>query len=107
MYCNYDVLSIVTVHGLGGDRETSWSDGIDNFWLQDLSFYLAHARVSTYGYKLEGEGASATEIDEKAKELLDTFCNGDLAEAEKDHPRTFVFIGHNLGGCIIKQVIPP
>jgi hypothetical protein len=72
--------SIVAVHDLCDDQEISWSDGVDNFWLQDLPFYLAHARVSTYYYRLDSEGVSATEIDEKAKELLDTFYNGDLAE---------------------------
>jgi len=44
---------------------------------------LAHARVSTYGYELSEEGISAAEIDEKAKELLDSFCNGKLADTVK------------------------
>ncbi|KAI9770213.1 MAG: Ankyrin repeat domain-containing protein 44 [Geoglossum umbratile] len=98
------ILDIVTVHGLCGDRQTSWSEKSHTSWLQDhLPAYLAHARVSTYGYELSEEGVSAAEIDAKAKELLDTFLYGKLAETY--YPRTFVFIGHNLGGLIIKQAL--
>ena len=72
------------MHGLCGDRRASWSDDDGNFWLQDyLPTTLAHARVSTYGYELSEEGISAAEIDEKAKELLDSFCNGKLADTVK------------------------
>ncbi|KFY46704.1 hypothetical protein V494_00368 [Pseudogymnoascus sp. VKM F-4513 (FW-928)] len=101
------ILDIVAVHGLCGDRLTSWSKKSHTSWLKDhLPAYLANARVSTYGYELSEEGVSTAEIDAKAKELLDTLCDGKLAEtASTYHQRAFVFIGHNLGGLIIKQAL--
>jgi hypothetical protein len=74
---------IVAVHGLCGDSDTTWSSGGESWLKETLPSYLAHARVSTFSYKLDGEGVSAADIDQKAQELLDQFdilCGGKLAD---------------------------
>jgi len=73
------IFRVIAVHGLCGDSESTWDSG--ESWLKEtLPTYLAHARVSTYSYELSDEGVSATDIDQKAKELLDLVCNGKLAD---------------------------
>ena len=45
-------------------------------WLKDLlPTYIPDTRVSTYGYALGQDGISSTNIDEKAKELLNALCD--------------------------------
>lgn len=47
-------------------------------WLRDdLPTYVPHARVSSFGYELDGEGISTAKLGEKAKELLDALTKQD------------------------------
>lgn len=70
-------IRIVAVHGFCGHREQSWTHidqttGEEVMWLKDfLPDYVPGSRVMTFGYNLQSEGISATEIREKAIELLE------------------------------------
>jgi hypothetical protein len=121
-----NVTSVVAVHGLNGHREMSWTyeaEGDKVMWLNDfLPSYIRNARIMTFGYRLEGEGVLAAEIRDKAINLLDELCNerrSDNVSGLHNHwmhgwalgeilktfqGRSLVFIGHNIGGTIIKQV---
>jgi hypothetical protein len=50
-------------------------------WLKDfLPNNIPGARIMTFGYRLENEGISAAEIQEKAIELLDALCNERISD---------------------------
>ncbi|KAH8745456.1 hypothetical protein BGZ57DRAFT_808089, partial [Hyaloscypha finlandica] len=96
------ILEIIAVPGLRGERDKVWRTGAT--WLQEhITTYVANARVSTFGYELSQEGIDGGDIESAAKGLLDGICNGGLADTS--YPRTFVLIGHNIGGLIIKQAL--
>ena len=75
---------IVAVHGLNGHREKSWTytderTGKDILWLREsLPACIPNARISTFGYRLDG--SSATEVREKAIQLLDALCELPMAD---------------------------
>lgn len=71
-------------------------------WLRDIiPIDLPTARIFTYGYdtKLAG-GKSNARISEYAKQFLNT-----VSDARRGDPhRPIIFIGHSLGGLVIKEV---
>jgi hypothetical protein len=134
-YCRFDTSkadfrSIVAVHGLGGHREKSWTykNGEERvLWLKDfLPIYVPNARIMTFGYSLEGDGILAAKIADKAAELLGQVsserirdnvsarcgisycrqtCRAQLILSSMLQSRSLIFIGHDVGGTIIKQVL--
>jgi len=85
--------SIVAVHCLGGEWNTTWTDG--KFWLQDfLSLDLPRARIMSYGYNAHTAFSKAvTDISDVAASLLDRLDN------ERQPP-----VSLSLGGIIVKKV---
>lgn len=70
-----DPSSIVAVHGLNGERTTSWTNKSDDtFWLSDVlpgPDHIPSARIMTFGYISESiEVISAEGIRKAALELL-------------------------------------
>lgn len=97
------VPSIFAVTGLAGHAFGSWkSRKSGKMWLRDLMpSDLPTARVFTYGYdtKLAGSKSNAR-ISDYAKQFLHT-----VADARRCDPqRPIIFIGHSLGGLVIKEV---
>ncbi|MEO7689342.1 MAG: ABC-three component system protein [Sphingomonas sp.] len=96
-------LDIVFLHGLTGDRFTSWSDTEENFWPKWLAADFPTCNVYTAGYDtdvfvklLTGPGASIQDI---AVGLADS-----LASRTNPAP-TLMFVTHSLGGLVVKQMI--
>lgn len=70
--------SIVAVHGLNGDSETTWTSRQTNaFWLKDfLPYDVPNARVMTFGYNADAVfGNTTAEIIDHAKSLLSSLVD--------------------------------
>ena len=103
--------SVVAVHGLGGGNISTWKHKRSgNVWLRDFlkhSPQYENARIMSFGYDarsysgLLGSGATGR-----------TFTFGeDLVGALSDkrhepsaRTRPIIFVGHSLGGIVIKSV---
>lgn len=71
-------------------------------WLRDfIPMDIPHARILTYGYNTQlAESQCNARISEYASQFLET-----LKDARHGEPhRPIIFIGHSLGGLIIKEV---
>jgi hypothetical protein len=100
-------LRIVAVHGLLGDCFESWTSesptGTKTLWLNDLLLpKLPNTRVMTYGYNAALVSPSVAGVRENARMLLSRLR--DLEEFQDSVHIPLVFIGHGMGGIIIKQV---
>ncbi|KAF4632336.1 hypothetical protein G7Y89_g5797 [Cudoniella acicularis] len=105
------MVSVIAVHGLGGDSEDTWTyngDGEKVMWLRDLlPAHLEDPLTMSFGYTLNCEkGILATSIQDIAVRLLDELhAKRKLDDTAQNQNRPLVFIGHDLGGIIIKQTL--
>ena len=99
-------LSIVFVHGLMGNRDTTWTHANKVFWPRELAKDIPiAARIMTFGYdadiiRLWGV-AGSNKIRGHGK---------DLALGVSDRRRTcrtrpIIFIAHSLGGLVCEQAL--
>jgi protein SERAC1 len=100
------------VHGLGGDSFSTWTkDGVN--WLSDLLPLKAadgafqNARIMTYGYDAR---VFIRPFAAKTTGRTFTFAEallGDLSDmrsSQEEKVRPLIFMGHSLGGIVIKSV---
>ena len=102
---SHSLPSIVAVHGLYGDPKNTWTSRQANaFWLKDfLPHDVPNARVMTFGYNADAAfGNTTADIADHAKSLLSSLI--DKREENDELRRPIIFIGHSLGGIVIKQV---
>ncbi|KAG9695061.1 hypothetical protein KCU95_g5224, partial [Aureobasidium melanogenum] len=98
-------LDIVFVHGLRGHRINTWSS--DNIcWPKDiLPEDIKDSRILTFGYDAQVAGflstTSQASIFAHAEKLLDNLKNARRGA----ETRPIIFIGHSLGGIIIKDAL--
>lgn len=98
-------VDIIAVTGLAGHAFGSWrSRQTGQMWLRDwLPKAVPTARILTYGYDttlIGGQSnASVLEFATRLLEAIKTVRSGSAAQ------RPLVFIGHSLGGLIIKQLL--
>ncbi|KAM7187803.1 Alpha/Beta hydrolase fold [Rhypophila sp. PSN 637] len=101
---NTKVADIILVHGLNGRRMRTWT--LDNCcWPRDLlPRTLPGTRIMTFGYDsavVRSTGTSTNSVGLHAGSLL-----SDLSARRKDNPqRPIIFIGHSLGGIVIKEAL--
>ncbi|KAK3900045.1 Alpha/Beta hydrolase protein [Staphylotrichum tortipilum] len=102
-------LDVVAVHGLNGDCFRTWiheePTGEKTMWLKELLLpNLPRTRAMTFGYNASVVGnTSVMGIRENARSLL-TFLRN-KREGDGTYRRRLVFVGHSLGGIIIKQAL--
>ncbi|KAI0870691.1 Alpha/Beta hydrolase protein [Hypoxylon argillaceum] len=98
-------VDIIAVHGLNGHYMNTWTDKPGNtIWLKDLlPEKLPGCRVMTFQYNASFTSMSAGRVRDAANTLLQ------LLRDERDDPIylhvPIVFVGHSLGGIVIKQAI--
>jgi len=100
-----DRISLVAVHGLGGDRTRTWQHPKTKAkWLHDfLPGDIKNARVMVYGYNSAvAFSKSAAGVEEFARDLLER-----LSTVRQDGDRPLIFICHSMGGLVVKKVRPP
>ncbi|TVY39476.1 Vegetative incompatibility protein HET-E-1 [Lachnellula subtilissima] len=99
------ILDIVLVHGLMGNRETTWTHTSGFFWPEELSIDVVTARIMTFGYdadvfKLWGT-AGSNNLRNHGKNLA--YAVSDRRRKSRDRP--IIFIAHSLGGLVCEQAI--
>lgn len=96
-------ISIIAVTGLAGHAFGSWKSRTSGkMWLRDfIPSDIANARILTYGYDTHLAGSNSNaHINDYARQFLETIAD---ARCEEPH-RPIIFIGHSLGGLVIKEV---
>ncbi|KAN0067442.1 hypothetical protein V8E54_014532 [Elaphomyces granulatus] len=99
-------VDLVAVHGLNGDVKRTWTHRETNaLWLQDfLPQDVKNIRVMSFGYNASAAfGNTTATIADHAKDLLT--CLVDKREEEDEKSRPIIFLGHSLGGIVIKQAL--
>ncbi|ORY59728.1 uncharacterized protein BCR38DRAFT_326985, partial [Pseudomassariella vexata] len=91
-------VDIVFVHGLNGHRIYNWTkQGV--CWPRDLLAQdVPNARIITWGYA--SPVADTNAFADLAERLL-----GDIARARIGTSRPIIFVGHGIGGLIIKEAL--
>ena len=100
--------SIIFVHGLRGDAYETWT--VDKIcWPRDFlktEPKLKHTRVITWGYDSSvaklSDFSSQSSIFSHAENLLIDLVRKRQESEEENRP--IVFVGHSLGGLVIKEV---
>ncbi|KAJ4126962.1 hypothetical protein NW768_008583 [Fusarium equiseti] len=105
-------VDIVAVHGLGGDAYSTWTASNGKLWLRDFlpdelqnatSNGPKKARIMTFGYDA---GLFTRATTERSFAFAENLLN-ELRDARAGEParsRPLIFIGHSLGGIVIKKV---
>ncbi|KAG4432473.1 hypothetical protein IFR05_012039 [Cadophora sp. M221] len=95
---------IVFVHGLNGDAIQTWTKD-DVCWPRDLLPQdIANARIMTWGY--DSKIARATSFSSQASifgHCENLLFDLDIVRRGLSVPRPLIFVGHSLGGLVIKQ----
>jgi hypothetical protein len=100
----------VAVHGLGGDALKTWTAENGKMWLRDFlpddlknGASPCFARVMTFGYDVNVYSKAASQRSFTFAEDLLTALH-DYRQGSSASRRPIIFIGHSLGGIVIKKV---
>ncbi|KAJ4132375.1 hypothetical protein NW754_015190 [Fusarium falciforme] len=103
------VADVVFVHGLTGDRETTWTDSSSRvFWpAQFLKNDVPKTRIVTFGYDADvvhfWAMASQNRIRNHALNLVNALAQ--LRERTETEARPILFVTHSLGGLVFEDAM--
>ncbi|CAI7624444.1 unnamed protein product [Penicillium manginii] len=100
-------IDLVFLHGLNGHPKSTWTHNTtDFFWPWELRRHIPDARVLCYGYDSDVSPQLGTNLI-RIKSLAASFLSNLVNKRQEDHEigRPLVFIGHSLGGLIIKKAL--
>jgi len=100
------ISSIILVAGLGGDYLDTWRADDGTVWPRDLlPRDLPKIRVFSFQYNTTVKGTTSRgKIDDHARQLLHAL-NKDRDTDIEAATRPIIFVGHSLGGMLIKYAI--
>ncbi|KAK4140267.1 vegetative incompatibility protein HET-E-1 [Dichotomopilus funicola] len=106
--CPDATVDICFVHGLSGDRNSTWTaDGQSVPWPKTfLPLKLRNARILTFGYDayvVPGSGPSANRLLDHAMSLLARLTTNRRTNNASTRP--LIFVAHGLGGIVCKEAI--
>jgi pimeloyl-ACP methyl ester carboxylesterase len=96
-------LDLIFVHGIGGDPATTWTDGpASQSWLHWLD--EDHPDFNVYSLEYESSasewlGPESMPIYDRANNLLELLASNNVGQ------RPIIFVGHSLGGLLIKKIL--
>jgi hypothetical protein len=102
--------SIVAVHGLGGNWQTTWTANDGAIWLRDrlpsvLAKVNVEPRIRSFGYDSATVlSRSVSDPNTAALSLLARLKGFRTTLEEKRTP--IIFVCHSLGGLVVKLVSP-
>ncbi|OKL63894.1 hypothetical protein UA08_01110 [Talaromyces atroroseus] len=115
------VVDVVAVHGLGGHVEHTWKHPENDMWLRDPKpggpEWGRNARIMAFGYQTQGsriftiaENLLSDLSDNRMRERVEYSSLRDPPSSranlyKQEKRRSIVFIGHCLGGIIIKAAL--
>ena len=92
--------SIIFVHGLGGDHYSTWNSQEGIYWIKKwLPLEKTRARVLTFGYDFKKWGCGGNAIATLGKQFYDAL------NAQNISQKPIIFVGHSLGGYLIKWLL--
>ncbi|KAH7329701.1 hypothetical protein B0I35DRAFT_404883 [Stachybotrys elegans] len=103
------IVDVVFVHGLTGNRETTWTDkASDVFWPAHLlKNDTPNARIMTFGYDADvvhfWSMASQNRIRDHAVNLVNALAQ--LRERSGTEERPIIFVTHSLGGLVFEDAM--
>ena len=106
----YSTYSIIFVHGLGGNRQTTWTHQNNTYWPQDLlPDQIPSSRIMTFGYdadmvKIWSIGPTGSNgLHGHGKTLAFTIADSRSTKTSKRRP--IIFVTHSLGGLVCEQAL--
>ncbi|KAK3322970.1 hypothetical protein B0H66DRAFT_217876 [Apodospora peruviana] len=99
-------LDLVIIHGLNGTPYRTFCHELTGFfWPADLAKTLPTARIMVFGYMADISSGSSNSLGvyQHAESLLLHLRNNRVDSWQEKRP--IVFLGHSLGGVVIKQAL--
>jgi pimeloyl-ACP methyl ester carboxylesterase len=103
-----DTFSIVFIHGLTGNRESTWTEKSSRvFWPEELLKHdVPRTRILTFGYDADvahfWTQSSQNRIGDHALNLVNALAQ--LRERSDTEDRPIIFAVHSLGGLVLEDV---
>jgi hypothetical protein len=96
-------IDVIFLHGLAGDRFSTWTNAADEFWPQLIADIFTSCRIYTCGFKSSRTSGIKTGEGTSIMDLGSLIADG-LICRETAAPKT-LFICHSLGGLVVKQML--
>jgi protein SERAC1 len=103
--------SIVFIHGLTGNRETTWTaKNASGPWPKVLlGSDIPNARIFAYGYDADVmhwlKPAGQNTLEEHAKDLVNALCIERVTSKPPRPKQPVIFVVHSLGGLVVQNAL--